>query len=1080
MNSCKGDQKLNLSETIPVDMAFPVKVSLALKSIPQQFYRASEFKVNKLCPSFPHLPADLLISRNYFSKKWSGFRRVKDVAVVLEWRPESSHRAFGACGSEQAPWKQQEQEVRIKDCLDKIWPLFAADGEHLGAEHVRLITAAAVDVGSDFMNCIGEALDREGMRGLLSSNVHHETEADRFFVVLSLAEAETLRRIAHCKGGKDCPVFAGAKNASFALRSLVDWNQPLDEAVGFEQGKQGFQTQRAVQVSRFFNCETSFEGHQLNALLKAMCWEDPLVRERFFVSVGGCRRRALGDNWQAFSVAEVFRSSHEWDFLVKRLRGEMLKKKALTFLRNDISSLFARVDMDKSGDIDVKELSSALMSMFEIAPDEKEDLIQWFRQIDADRTGSISEGELSLFLGQLEHLSGQEQNNSIRRSLIGLEQSIRGSFGFQLSEIHREHHDFLQDVSASELKGRKDQQEKELEAKKQVEDSWAEAIEEQLGENPRLEDSGACAVFSFQQLNPPRFISFVGENNEPVQDKDPRLKGQNLQFWSLEKSAVVIQRIPLEQSEAATSDLNFVDRYSLTMWFCLPQLPSEGERLTLIHWGKPETDLYSDLPSGELYVWPDGSIAPEDLQEPLLLEEVEQMHETLSTDYLLQLKGISDIDALTGALSALDLHMGMPGLDSGTLPTDMSLHIWLQVDSCSHKAVGGVMGQSRCRFEGMWGRGPDDTTVKLIWYFQGATGNFEPYAELIGSCQEDYTCCEGRASTFNSLKDLFKDFRLSSQSCLGGLWESEMQVTGQEAEHTIAVATQHGGILQLALTLGQEVGLSGCVTALDIFQKRSITLAVRGRPDMDCWLGKVSSKAMEGTLHHAGHDIGAWSAKRIQNPSCLRLPSAFLQRAVRYSSNKMSASKTETLSFRQFSSNAPGEVGEASVSRKVYFEITLEESDSIQSVSWILESQPGREHAASLASFAVRKASLEKKKDSTIDPDAFIEEQLARRADVQFRLTSVTCAEGDVLGCLYDAEAPGQPVPEWKETRRERRKRPSFPGASSLWRKDDFPELGAKTLRFWLIRCLPAPKERVPPLWKTMQGRNARCTSRKF
>lgn len=749
----------------------------------------------------------------------------------------------------------------------------------------------------------------------------------------------------------------------------------------------------------------------MNALLKAMCWEDPLARERFFVSVGGCRRRALGDNWRAFSVAEVFRSNHQWDFLVKRLRGELLKKKACSFLDHDLSGFFARIDWDQSGDVDVKELSSALMGMFNISASEEDmrELVQWFHAIDADRSGTISEDELSLFLGQLSHMSGEEERQSVRRSLRT-----------QLTAIHEdeEHQEFLQKVSASELKLRKDQEEKELAAKQELEDSWAEILEEQLGENPRLEDSGTCAVFSFQQPNPPRFTNFVGLTNESVQDNDPRLRGQNLRFWSLDQSAAVVQKIPLKIPEAAESgELDFVDRYNLTMWFCLPQLPSE--RLTLIHWGKPETDLYSDLPAGEIYVWPDGRVAPEGLQEARLSEEAGQVDQELSTDFLLQLNAVSDPGALAEAFSALGLHLGTEA-GSDTSQAEICLRIWLQVDSCTRKVVGGVLvGRDRCRFEGVWDSGDTESHLKLVWHFRGAAGDFEPFAELSGTWKETSASCDGEASTFNSLKDLFKGFRLSSQSFLGGLWHIETKTDGHETKHAMAVATQQGEVLQL--DLGAGVFLSGCMTATDIVQKCDISFSCTGRPDVDSWVGQVSSQAMEGNLRHAAQDIGAWSAKRIRNPSSLRLPSIFLQRAVRWSSNKISAPQTEALSFRQFSPDAPSDV-EMKASRKVYFEITLEERDSLKSVAWIPVSQPGHPHAVSLAATATKKAQLDQKtppqrrrrkasnssaEDSVPDSSdkSDKEEELTGRADVEFDVTCVRFSQGDVLGCLYNTKA---------------------------------------------------------------------------
>ena len=56
-------------------------------ALPPQFYPSSGFRLYRRRPLA--LPSDVLISSNYFNRKWSGCRRLKNIAVVLEWVPAS-------------------------------------------------------------------------------------------------------------------------------------------------------------------------------------------------------------------------------------------------------------------------------------------------------------------------------------------------------------------------------------------------------------------------------------------------------------------------------------------------------------------------------------------------------------------------------------------------------------------------------------------------------------------------------------------------------------------------------------------------------------------------------------------------------------------------------------------------------------------------------------------------------------------------------------------------------------------------------------------------------------------------------
>lgn len=54
--------------------------------LPAQFYRASDFCLWKRSPL--QMPGYLALSHNYFDKRWSGARRLKNVVMVLDWVPD--------------------------------------------------------------------------------------------------------------------------------------------------------------------------------------------------------------------------------------------------------------------------------------------------------------------------------------------------------------------------------------------------------------------------------------------------------------------------------------------------------------------------------------------------------------------------------------------------------------------------------------------------------------------------------------------------------------------------------------------------------------------------------------------------------------------------------------------------------------------------------------------------------------------------------------------------------------------------------------------------------------------------------
>ena len=101
-------------------------------------------------------------------------------------------------------------------------------------------------------------------------------QAGRYFVALSLREAETLRALIHASEGG--PLVAGA--SGFAALRVVGGGVNsglLDASHGYE-GAPPPQTLAAEAALRFVNSEVDFAPPPLNALLRALHDEPPELR----------------------------------------------------------------------------------------------------------------------------------------------------------------------------------------------------------------------------------------------------------------------------------------------------------------------------------------------------------------------------------------------------------------------------------------------------------------------------------------------------------------------------------------------------------------------------------------------------------------------------------------------------------------------------------------------------------------------------------------------------------------------------------------------------------------------------------
>lgn len=138
-------------------------------------------------------------------------------------------------------------------------------------------------------------------------------EGHRYLVLVTLAEAETLRWLARSSSSSSSPL----RDVGFALRSLG--GRPLEASAGFVRGEE--KIDRLLSLVRLFNCEMFFTKVELETL-EAQLHEVPLhLRQNWFEELLRLRRRRARFLWLDTPVAKLFTPQEEW----KSLRAQSLR-----------------------------------------------------------------------------------------------------------------------------------------------------------------------------------------------------------------------------------------------------------------------------------------------------------------------------------------------------------------------------------------------------------------------------------------------------------------------------------------------------------------------------------------------------------------------------------------------------------------------------------------------------------------------------------------------------------------------------------------------------------------------------------
>ena len=319
------------------------------------FYKASEFHLHARAP-LP-FPAPLRVSRNHFNLQWVGERRLKNCVMVMEYVPSvKALRTVDAPSSELSA----AQSERLHNALALLdlqgGGRFGATelGEALrSAEDLQLAPAELEQLMAQQTGAEGSPLSAAKMRDVLVSGKYRREQAGRHFVLLSLAEAATIRCILHQRQGRS--LIDGA-DVAVALRCISAGDVLFDTSSNYSPPP-AYMRQVQHTCFRLLDSHMHFAPPEINLLLRSIP-APPAQRRLFFKVVTACRRR-LAKRWEQTPLAKLFTLEDEWSMLKQRAQAVRVREaiKARGLLLHDA---FLKFDYDRNGHLSLAEMYGAL------------------------------------------------------------------------------------------------------------------------------------------------------------------------------------------------------------------------------------------------------------------------------------------------------------------------------------------------------------------------------------------------------------------------------------------------------------------------------------------------------------------------------------------------------------------------------------------------------------------------------------------------------------------------------------------------------------------------------------------------
>ena len=358
-----------------------------IESWEKVFYPALEFSVRNYLFSKAvslEFPDYLHMSRNYYEKQWSlkTHRRLKNITVTMDFVPsKSALREIAAVGK---PFTV-EQEASLKRAF------LGTNNEKAGhisvPELKEVLRAVDVDVdgedGDKFFAGLPDLQSRvitfDELKHYLTQRMFYRVQAGRYYVALSLFEAECMRAAMHQQSA--LPLVPGKDT----MVSLSTEKTMLDATHGYEPA-QSFQHSTAHACFRFMDSQVNYQPRELTLLLRSLQNNNLERRYNYFVEVRSNRRRKQVD--PATSVlSKIFITADEHHLLNYKIASgritALLKQRGM-YPRD----AFVAIDRDRDGLLSAEDMKRG-MDWLGLKLDPT--LIAGFmKELDKDKDGFIN------------------------------------------------------------------------------------------------------------------------------------------------------------------------------------------------------------------------------------------------------------------------------------------------------------------------------------------------------------------------------------------------------------------------------------------------------------------------------------------------------------------------------------------------------------------------------------------------------------------------------------------------------------------------------------------------------------------
>lgn len=278
----------------------------------------------------------------------------------------------------------------------------------------------------------------ESVRGLLVNGMLSPISDGRRFIAISLAEAETLRRIIHIRNERvTVDPLSRAWNIKgydvmLSLRCLPGGNIVTDKSCNIPPiPPSSFSILSAEESFRYFNCDMYFNEKSLNILLRSLPETTKRERKHFFKNILMCRRR-LNKKWMTSPISKIFVISDQFGMLQQRalavsLRHRIKQKGLLLY------DAFCKFNFSGNGYLTPGEVWGGFDFLgIDVTP---QDILDFFNAADIDKDGLLNYRDFIESLQQQQEEVGESSGVLGEQSLSGPE----GSAGNGLMELENSH-----------------------------------------------------------------------------------------------------------------------------------------------------------------------------------------------------------------------------------------------------------------------------------------------------------------------------------------------------------------------------------------------------------------------------------------------------------------------------------------------------------------------------------------------------------------------------------------------------------------------------------------------------------------